>query len=408
MGYEIPPGAMPGFIITPEAYMRFMHQRGPNIWPVYFGARMAAHAIQDFAMKVIQWHSISEMKKNIPLMLYSGLDVARDQATSGPTGDADALKEDLERIYTGLNDNWAAGVFEGMGGAYSQYMDGFLRTGQLFYAYKTLAYHTGITPRMRRHWNQQFTPMELDASMAWVLYRRKEVTSSQFETHASWDGWSKENADLLRKGMLNLPSPREAFYLWVKGLITETKRNDLYFAGGFNEEWHPAMTDNYFYTPTIYDLTRIADYVELDQIWASAQMRRRGVKDADIARIWQMLKIRPLRDEVRSITAKSVYAREHGYWSHDYLDTELGDLEADGYIRSTEKELLGDLGDLLYEIELKEEWIDILRWRFRTAVISEADFLEGLIDPDGPVAMLEEKANLIVEAEKARGYYGYY
>ena len=396
--------APPAVVISPLEYQRLKSAEHPNLWPVYFGARMASHAVQDVAMKLIQWHSVDQLKQNLPIMLGAGLDTAAEQVAAGPTGDVAALRDDLERLYGGLYDNWAAGIFEGMGGAYSTAMDRLINTGQFLYAYKTLAYHTAVTPRLRRHWNKTYTPMVPDASMAWVLHRRGWFTYGQYEEHAAMDGWSKEGADQLNKDMLHIPNPREAFFLWTKGQIDKEQLHSLYFAGGFDAEWHDKLTENYQYLPSIYDLTRIADSVELDPIWALDVMTRRGVKTRDMAKIWEMLQIRPLREEIRSLTTLSVYARRYGYWSHDDLDEYLVDLK----LKSKERELINDYGDLSYEIELKEEWIEILRWRFRTATITEAQFMEGLTDPEGPVAMLEEKANLIVEAEKARGYSGYY
>lgn len=408
MGYQVPPGAVPGFIITPEAYNRFMAQSGPNLWPVYFGARMAAQTIQDLAMKALQTSNIDALKENLDLMLASGLDVAAGQAAAGPTGDVAELRIDIERLQGGLYDNWKAGIWQGIGAAYSSAMDNLLHTGQLVYAYKTLAYHTAVTPRMRRHWNKTYTPMVPGGAIAWTLFRRGEIARSQYETYMAYDGWSKENADLLVKAMQMSPSPAEAFYLWCKGLITETERDLIYFANGWDDEWHTKITANLQYSPSIYDLTRIADYVELDQTWALDKMKKRGVSDADRAKFWEMLKIRPLREEIAKLTTKALYARQYGYWSHDDLDEYWAEMQSDGYIKATERSLLNTYGDLAYDIELKEEWIEILRWRFRTATITEEQFLEGLVDPDGPVAMQEEKANLIVETEKARGYIGYY
>lgn len=406
MGYE--PGLMPLVAVTPEDYMRMMSYRAPNVWPVYFGTRIAGHFVQDMFLKAVQDRDIGSLQANLELMLEAGHDVADRQARVGPEGSAAALKADITRLRFGLYDNWRSGVWSGVGAAYSNAMDSFLATGQLIYAYKTLAYHTAVTPRMRRHWNKLYTPRVPEGAMAWVLYRRGHFTRGQYDEHVAYDGWSKEGAEQLLKSMVAQPSPREAFYLWAKGIVGLDERDRLYFAGGWEPEWHSRITENLYYTPSIYDLTRIADNVELDQIWALDKMRRRGVTDTDRAKFWEMLKIRPLREEIRSLTQKALYAREHGYWSHDGLDDYWSDLAEEGYIKPTERGLLNDYGDLLYEIELKEEWIEILRWRFRTALITEEQFLEGLTDPDGPVAMLVEKANLIVDLEKAKGYYGYY
>lgn len=402
------PGHFPIVMLTPEEYDRMRARMEPNLWPVYFGARYAAQAVQDLAFKAMQAGNIDVLKGALDIMIPAGLDVATEQAMAGPEGDIRALKDDIKRLVGGLYDNWKAGIWHGVGGAYSGAMDDFIASGQLIYAYKTLAYHCSITPRMRRYWNRLFTPMVPAVGMAWVLYRRKHFTRDQFDLHAAWEGWDKEGADLLVKAMNTLPSPREAFYLWMKGQITEEQRNALYYAHGWDEEWWAKQTENWYYVPTLYDLTRIADYVELDQIWALDAMKRRGVSERDRAKMWEMLEIRPIRDEIRKKTTHAVYCRQHGFWSKTKFESFLADMAAKKYIRPREKDLLTQYGEDLYEQELKEEWVEILRWRFRTALISEEEFLNGLTDPEGPVAMQWEKANLIVELEKAKGYYGYY
>jgi len=404
----VEPGHFPIIMMTPAEYQRMLAAQGPNLWPVYFGARMAANTLQDMAMKYLQAGNVDVLKGALNTMLTAGLEIADRQAAGGPDGSISDLRSDIVHYYKGLYDNWKAGIWHGVGGAYASAMDDFLNLGQLVYAFKTLAYHIAVTPRMRRHWNRTYTPMVPNASMAWILYRRGHFARTQFEEHAAWDGWDKAGAELLDKSMCVEPSPREAFYLWTKGQITEEKRNALYFAHGWDNEWWGPQTENWFYVPTLYDLTRIADYVELDQIWALDSMKRRGVSERDRAKMWEMLEVRPLRDEVRLLTAHGTFCRRYGFWSAEQLQDWLADLAALKYIRPKEQELLTTYAENLYEVELKLEWIEILRWRFRTAQISEQEFLDELVDPEGPVAMVKEKANLIVEGEKAKGYYGYY
>jgi len=396
----IEPGHFPLIMLTPAEYQRMLYAQGPNLWPVYFGARMAAHTFQDLAMKKLQADNVDALKRNIDLMLGSGLEVATDQAAAGPTGDVGALRDEIERLYGGLYDNWKAGVWHGVGGAYSSAMDDFLQAGQLMYAFKTLAYHVAVTPRMRRHWNRLFTPNVPSGNMAWILYRRGIFTEDQWKMHAAYDGWSAAGAGQLARSMNILPTPREAFFLWVKGQITQAQRDQLYFAGGYDSEWWTQQTENWYYTLTLYDLTRLADYVELDQIWTLDQLKRRGLKDYDRAKVWEMLRIRPLRDEMRAITGKWLWRYKYGRATEAELTAAFLKLE----LRPKERELLLVKAKMDYEDELIDEWVEILRWRFRTAVISDEEFLDGLID----LGICEEKANLIVEGEKAKGYYGYY
>jgi hypothetical protein len=400
MAYFLEPGHISMVMLTPEQYMRMYQAHGPSMWPVYFGARMTAQTIQDLAMKKMQVEDIGLIQSNIGGLLSTGFEAADAAKKGGPTGDVWTLRDVIERIYGGLYDNWKAGIWKGVGGAYSSAMDNFMNAGQLVYAYKTLMYHTAVTPRMRRYWNTIYTPMVPDASMAYVLYRRGRFDHAKFVQAASWDGWDKEGAELLLDAMELLPSPREAFYLWAKGHISRAQRDALYTAGGYDSRWHTPITENWYYVPTLYDLMRMADYVELDQIWTMKQLRKRGIRDSDAAKMWEMLELRPLSYEIRGVTNIWLWRRKYGRATEDDLEAAFLELG----IRRKKREILIEQANLNYEDELVNEWIEILRWRFRTAIITEEAFLESLID----LGIAEEKANLIVELEKAKGYYGYY
>ena len=396
----IEPGHFALVLLTPEQYNKMVMAAQPNWFPTYFAMSRLGQTLQQIAMKAMQAGNVDEIKAIIPELLLDSFGVAYDQKKGGPEGDTSALFKDIQRIYGGLFDNWKAGIWHGVGAAYSSAMEQFLSSGQLLYAYKTLMYHTAITPRMRRHWNKTFTPMVPSGSMAWILLRRGEIDWDQFKLYAAYDGWDENGSNLLADSFKMLPSPRQAFYLWTKGQITDEVRDDLYFAGGFDQEWHTALTENWYYTPTLYDLTRLADYIELDQIWALDQLKRRGLKDRDRAEVWKMLQLRPLREEFRALTAKWLWRYQFGRASVD----ELRDAFIDMGIKSKERELLLEQAEMKYEDELIDEWVEILMWRFRTAIISEEEYLKGLLD----LGIKEEKANLMVELEKAKGYYGYY
>jgi len=400
MAYYMEPGHIAMCMLTPEQVIRMYHTQGPNLWPVYFGAKVAMQAIQDIASNAMVAGDIDALKDHLEDALSAGFTTASYQAAQGPTGNAAWLKDWIIHFQKGLYDNWKAGVWKGVGGAYSSAMDNLLNVGQLIYAYKTLMYHTAITPRMRRHWNMQFTPMEPDTGMAYILYRRGQYNYAQFVTHAMYDGWPKASADLLLAAMELLPSPREAFYLWKKDLITRDARDQLYTAAGLDSRWHGIYTDNWYWTPSVYDLTRMADYVEMDQIWVTKQLRRSGVRDSDIPKIWEMLERRTVNYEINGLTAKWVWRMRFGRATLEDLEEAFIDLG----VRRKKRELLLEKAQLDYEDELVDEWVEILQWRFRTAVITEKQFLEGLLD----LGIREEKANLIVELEKAKGYYGYY
>ncbi|MBA7646865.1 hypothetical protein ES703_54631 [subsurface metagenome] len=129
-------------------------------------------------------------------------------------------------------------------------------------------------------------------------------------------------------------------------------------------------------------------------------MKRRGVSDKDKAKIWEMLQIRPLREEVRELTRAWTVRMQFGRTTLETLEQEFIALG----VKTKERELLLKKAQMDYEDELITEYVEVLQWKFRTAIISAETFLAALIS----TGIREEKANLIVEVEQAKGYYGYY
>jgi len=244
-------------------------------------------------------------------------------------------------------------------------------------------------------------PMPRDAFNALM---RGFIDRKQFDTLISMNEWQDGMADFLYEIYLRQPSPHEAFYMWTKNIITLKQRDELYKANGYDSEWHNKMTANYYYVPTVYDLTRIADYVEMDLIWATKILKERGLRDKDISKITAMLKIRPLRDEIRRQIAIWVKRYRYGWVTPTQLEASLQEYLEGGYIQATEKTLTVEEAELNYEDELMTEKIEIYSWYYKTAVISEEELLEDFLD----LGIREEKANLMVEVLKAQGYYGYY
>jgi len=233
---------------------------------------------------------------------------------------------------------------------------------------------------------------------------RGYIDKKKFDNWIYQNEWTTGMADFLYEIYTKLPSPHEAFYMWTKNIITLKQRDELYKANGYDSEWHNQMTANYYYVPTVYDLTRIADYVEMDLIWATKILKERGLRDRDISKITAMLKIRPLRDEIRRQIAIWVKRYRYGWVTPTQLEEALQEYWVSGYIQATEKTLIVEEAELNYEDELMTEKIEIYSWYYKTAVISEEELLQDFLD----LGIREEKANLMVEVLKAQGYYGYY
>lgn len=239
---------------------------------------------------------------------------------------------------------------------------------------------------------------------AHTLQMRGYIDQKTYESYVYKNEWEDGSASLLDSLLQKLPSERVAFYMWAKGIIDTSQRDALYLAAGYTKEWHSKLTENNYYVPSVYDLTRIADFVEIDNIWATKVLKERGVRDRDITKILAMLKVRPLRDEIRRQIAIWVKRYRYGWVTPTQLDTALQEYVDDGWIQSSEKTFTVQEAELNWEDELMTEQIDIFKWYFKTALITDTDLHEDLL----ALGIREEKVNLMVEDLKAQGYYGYY
>jgi len=365
-----------------------------------FSIFRGAQIIQDLLRMDAQVRNIESLKANLELTLGLGIGTANVQAEAGPEGDADHLRDQIVSIYRNIYDFWKAGIYQGVGGTWADAVEQFIQPGQWVAAYKTYLYQAAIAPRMIRHWNKTYTPMVPDVSMAWKAYREKIIGWPQFKTYAAYDGWSADDCDLLNEVWNREPGSFDAFTMWRKGLIKKEQRDAFYFMEGWEPDFYETLTSHYYYAFSPYELARMADFVELDQTWALKKLRSARLNDEDSTKMWQMLQLRPLREEVRSLTSKWTWRRRMGRATEDEISNAFI-----GYgVKAKERELLIEKANLDYEDELVNEWVDIYTWRFRTRVITEAEFLAALID----LGINEEKSNAIVELEKAKGYTGYY
>lgn len=410
----------------------------------YFAFARAAQMVQDLAKTSLQAADIGVIRDNIPKLLTHDFGLMTDLKGKEGAAAVYLVKKTIQQSYKGLYNNWISGIYRGVGNVYAAVMEQFMGTGDLLWAYKHLAHRIAVTPKMARHWMKTFRPTVPNIALAWNMWKRGLVTEPFFNKIAAWEGWSDNDIKLLKSAFLTWPtihaafrmyargqidfktfkryakaegwpddlsekiahiyewwpSAYEAFFMWKKGIIDKATRNKFYKGQGYTSDMYEKITANFEYVPTLYDLIRIADYQEVDLIWATRVMQERGLKSRDISKFINYLKYRPLREEVRNLTNQLLYRYQHGRITPTDFDTELAKLP----IGETEKSLLSDYGAMLYEDELITEQMDILKWRFRMGYITEDDYLAGLIN----LGIREEKANLIVEAEKARGYFGYY
>lgn len=310
------------------------------------------------------------------------------------------LKAQIKRQLEILTNLWKGGITSKMGGAFASYAQTWFGTPSLLALYKTLRLQVGLEPLIRREYLRTYRPNIPDILTAFKMFKHGYISESTWwAINNNW-GWDKKWNKPLGDVFSTNPSAYDAFTMWCKSLIKTDQRNLIYSKNLYDAADYELITKNFYHTFNVRELYQLADFVELDQIWTIKQLKANGVKDEDTARMWQLLQLRPLREEVRSLTTRWAWRRRMGRCTADDLDKAIMALG----IKTKERELVEAAAEMYYEDELTDEWVECLRWRFRTAIITEEEFLNGLLD----LNILLEKANVIVETEKAMGYYGYY
>jgi hypothetical protein len=189
------------------------------------------------------------------------------------------------------------------------------------------------------------------------------------------------------------PDPLTLFGLYTRGYITrEVLKSELAYVTGYPDTYINGLIDIFEYNPSLFDLLRFADFVELSDEFIEESLRILGVKGKYKDIIKTLIKKRPLREEVRTFTRAIISAYAKGFIPLPFLREGLSALE----IGKAERKILEDYATFVRNIEITEERIFILRTAFQKGLISEATLISELTK----LGLQKEWINLIVERGK--------
>ena len=193
----------------------------------------------------------------------------------------------------------------------------------------------------------------------------------------------------------NLPDPRTAFSMMVKGIISKDEFvRVMKYVGGYSEFWIEALRKEWDYTPSAFEVMRLADYTSLDPIWVAKKLRDLGMNETDIGYFLDAIIRRPLREEVRSLTSEILYHYIYGWMDKDTARKVLEDLK----LKKEEIDLLVARAEFYRKRRLLEQRVDIFTEMFRKELIDATTFETKLKE----LGLATENVNLIVALEKAK------
>lgn len=192
----------------------------------------------------------------------------------------------------------------------------------------------------------------------------------------------------------NLPDYRMAYSMFVKGIITEETLNYvLRYQGGFSEEWIKAIKKELTYTPSPFEVMRLADYVSLTPIWVSKKLSDVGMEEYDKSVYLEAILKRPLREEVRALAYEIGSQFIYGWMTEAECRRNLEKIG----LKKEEIELIMPRLIWVRKRNLLNERIDIFRQQFRKDLITKEELYTKLRN----LGLSEENTNLIVAYECA-------
>jgi hypothetical protein len=165
------------------------------------------------------------------------------------------------------------------------------------------------------------------------------------------------------------PDPFTLFGLYTRGYITrEVLKSELAYVTGYPDHYINGLIDIFEYNPSIFDLLRMADYVELTDDFIRRSLTVLGVKEPYFSILFTLIKRRPLREEIRSNVTQLITAYSKGFISRDFLSLALDNLG----LQPKEKELMLTYADNKRTYEIIDEKIYILRTAYQKGLINKA------------------------------------
>jgi hypothetical protein len=194
------------------------------------------------------------------------------------------------------------------------------------------------------------------------------------------------------------PDTQTAYRMMREGLITMDEFMKYAAYEGWSDAMARKLVDLWDYDPSIGDLTSWASYMEIGDDIIAKVLDLYGVPAEWRTFMIDMLKLRPLRNEIASYISTLVGMRNSGYMTGEAYAAKLSEARAQKWIKDREVELRKKQADLGFTRELLQVKVDTLRYMYRKGTIDEAGLENQLV----ALGLDPLMANAIKENEMAR------
>jgi len=291
-----------------------------------------------------------------------------------------------------LIDGWKAGLGLQMGTAFMSLIETYRGYPQLLSMFLAEKLDASIRPKLEAYWLSTYTPNLPSSTLAFQMLMEGQISRTEFNQYCSYEGWSSSWYDKLYEVYNRDPDEYMAFAMYKRGLITEAKMKQCFRIRGYDAQYDSVLYQVLHRRPSFRELMTLADYVPLSELWLSEVLRSNGYTDTDLNFIIPALRMRPLREEIRSVVGRYLWEYQIGRIDRDTLKANLTKLG----LLPKELELNLLWADLRFADELLDEKLEIIEARV-DAGDPALDTQEEIKDAIVALGVREEKANLMAE-----------
>jgi hypothetical protein len=291
-------------------------------------------------------------------------------------------------------DAWKAGIGLDVGTAFMGLEESYSGFPQLLGMYKTIQVNVAARRRLERYWNTVYYPAVPDVKLAFEMVMHGQLSRGEFDVITTEEGWETKWADKLFEVLTTNPDIFNAFSMFKRGLIDVDELKGLFRINGYDAAWDDTLLLALQRIPTLREITTLADFVTLPDLWVGEKLRQQGYQETDVPYMVSAIGRRPIREETRNVTYQLSLERGQGFIDATTFAAGLDALR----VLPAEKDLLIIWAEARYQDTLIFDSIDVIEEKAYSGYYD--DFVDPLAEMvlDLQAAGIQlERANLLAE-----------
>jgi hypothetical protein len=282
-----------------------------------------AGGVSDALMRALAGQKLDDFKASIETLIDWSKDTAEASLKWTTKQAYENVRASIVRDQKTLMDTWKAGLGLQMGTAFMGLQETYFATPHMVNMLIHSRLDNSVRPKLERYYNSVYAPNIPDTYTAFQLERHLQISKAEYVAYAKENGWSDSLANKLYEVYNTNPDIFFGFSMFKRGLLDEAELKGVFSVNGWDATWFDTLYEALHRRPTFREMTNLADFVPLPDTWITEVLRANGYLDTDIQYILPALRMRPLREETRSVVGRYLWEHQLGRITTDELTSAL-------------------------------------------------------------------------------------